>query len=335
MPGCGMSVWLKCRTQVVQDKARGANHDLFPITPIYTDLRAPHERQDKPLHQRCRHSFCRSSQNQRRNKRWEEHLFKQPSKAVFHLFSRFFCSRLGLRSKPPTAAPPKPRSTDSSGSFHRGDLWYLIAGKWTRGRGSLEGGGPSVLFSTNLIKEKNWKGGNWARVEVQTGWARRTATIPRWPSRPAYGWFDNLHTVYEGFRKHLTAYWRPVSNLGLEIITADHTGEVEQASEWNQKPWAFWQYHKNFTSLAFLSNITPTRLHFLDANGVIPAVLWPWNTDSRSVEATRVEVAVIYERERLLWHRLLSQTEPITDTTSICLVQSRNSFHVSHARLFI
>lgn len=144
----------------------------YPETPIYTNLRAPRERQDKPLHQRCLHSFCSSSQNKRRNKRWQEHLFKQSSKAVFHLFSPFFCSRLGLRSEPPTTTPPKPCSTDSSGSIHRRDLWSLIAGKWTRGRGFPRGEAFCIIFYKSH-KEKDLKRGKRRKAGGEDGLSQK------------------------------------------------------------------------------------------------------------------------------------------------------------------
>lgn len=155
----------------------------YPKTPLYTNLRPPpHYCQDKAPHQRCLHSFGSSSQHKRGNKRWEKHLFKQSSTAVLHPFSPFSCSRLAPRSKPPTATPPKPRSTESSGPIHRRDLWSLIAGKWTRGRASLEGR-PPLLFSANLIKRRIWKEGSSARAEVRTREPEGPAvTISRLPS---------------------------------------------------------------------------------------------------------------------------------------------------------
>lgn len=152
----------------------------LPFTQIWDP--PPHYCQDKAPHQRCLHSFGSSSQHKRGNKRWEKHLFKQSSTAVLHPFSPFSCSRLAPRSKPPTATPPKPRSTESSGPIHRRDLWSLIAGKWTRGRASLEGR-PPLLFSANLIKRRIWKEGSSARAEVRTREPEGPAvTISRLPS---------------------------------------------------------------------------------------------------------------------------------------------------------
>lgn len=94
-----------------------------------------------------------------KNKRREEHLFKQPSKAVFQLFSPFFCSSLGLRSKPPTAAAaPTAAALYSPPRF-------IICNSWQMDK--RPGSPPG---EAKAQKEKDLKrGGDRGRLEVRTG----------------------------------------------------------------------------------------------------------------------------------------------------------------------
>lgn len=156
--GCGVRL-CDCEAKAQQPVESGWDwgpflHPKVPFTPRewwepLSTLRP------KPL---IKLTFSQSAAaNKRETRDVEKHLFNKTRLDRLSLpFRLLFCSRLALRSPPPSTTKPtpnktpsKPRATDGSHPIHCGDLWSLIAGKWTRGLGWMPGCDPTPPARTH------------------------------------------------------------------------------------------------------------------------------------------------------------------------------------------